>query len=99
VSLRDTLRLGAYTIRREYLKKLPPDPKTGEATHGFFDSLKQRIYIITGLHPDRERVIRCHESLHLIAWEKDLHLDDDLEERIVTALSEGLCALYPKFDF
>lgn len=95
----DAIRVGAYRFRREYRKTVRETPR-GKPLDGLFIPKEQLILIRAGLSPDRERVMRLHESIHAALWGRDdLELPDDVEERVALALSEGLAAIYPDYDF
>lgn len=90
------IRIGSYLFRREYRKRMERAPN-GMERDGWCKPAEQVILVRAGMSPDRDRVVWLHEILHAIWWDKDLPDDEELEEQIVVALSEGLCAAYPDF--
>lgn len=95
--LPDSLRVGPYLFRREYAHPAEVTGDDGRQVNGTCDCSRQLIVIAAGLQPDRERVVKLHEVLHAIWFERGLG-DRASEERAVDALATGLCAAYPDFE-
>ena len=64
----------------------------GEELWGETDHSAQVICIETGLHPDKERVIVLHETLHQIIGQvgSPIGMSERQEEAICTLLGESL---------
>ena len=62
----------------------------GNEAWGETDHAAREIRIEDGLHPDKERTIVMHEILHQVLELSNVALDEDVEEKVCTALGDAL---------
>ena len=60
---------------------------------GMCQHMKQKIIVTDSLSPAKQANTLLHETLHAICNEYEIFDDDNLEERAVTCLANGLCLL------
>ena len=83
-----------YTI--EYAD--PDIMVSGGGSLGYCVHDQNKIYIVTGLPPDREREVRLHEITHALWNETGLTVGDVDEERVANAMGRGLAAILADND-
>jgi len=90
-----SVRIGYRTYKVKMVKRVDKEDSYGScATHSGV------IKIRAGQSPDEKANTIIHEILHGIWHDKVLGMSDNTEEKVVTALSNGLIALMrnnPKF--
>ena len=60
--------------------------------HGHCDRSKQEIVVVQ-CHQTRFRETLIHEMSHAILYEMGVELDDDIEERVCSAIGQGLAQM------
>lgn len=82
------LKIGKKTYRIRYVVKVDKDDSFGEC-----DFTRKRISVKKGQPTDEMANTVLHEILHAICDEKQLGLTREVEEEVVTGITNGLHSL------
>ena len=98
---RETVRIGYREYTISFVKRFTDGDHIGECENpAKHTHAKGKIRIKAGQEPVEKANTIMHEINHAIAYTYGLNLSDDMEERVVTAFTNGLIAFIrdnPKF--